>query len=380
MRADNPKNCRAHSTSGRAQARSGATTAQAIVALSIVLASAALALGTTVIRQSREARAVALLAAASQRNAPLLGQAVVQTRVSGRWLEMPAGIGQADGRVRTELRGPGPPIVILDDGTLRWQVDEDSQTAVSIGPSTQPPDTELLVKNYSVTPEGQTKVAGQPTTRIAIRSRHTGRPAAAMWVEPTKAAVLRHDTFDAEGELAARTEFKTVDLDARLPRSQFEVPENYQRAGISDAQPEKTTPAELAQQAGFTPRAPEKLPAGYVADGLYAHQCPRGRVYGEFRYQDGLRTLSVFERARRGGWGHGAGGAGGGPHGAGRGQGPRWRAGRGEAESAEAPKPALVDEGITKSVRQPRGDLDVIVTGDLTEQEIVQVLQSVPEK
>jgi hypothetical protein len=105
------------------------------------------------------------------------------------------------------------------------------------------------------------------------------------------------------------------------------------------------------------------VPKGYREVGLFARTCPRGRTYAELVYFDGLRVLSIFERP--------GGGPGGGQ---GRGFGHR----RGQAAHAETPDPVLVDEGQAKTVRVRRGSVRVFVTADLTQQEILRVVNSIP--
>ena len=125
---------------------------------------------------------------------------------------------------------------------------------------------------------------------------------------------------------------------------------------------------EFVQGADFTPQQPTYVPEGFREAGLYSLVCPNGRAYAELRYSDGLRVLVIHEhRPRQDGQGLGLGRGGG--RGQGRGQ------GRGRRVDHE---PVLIDQGQAKTVRYRREDLRIVVTGDLTAEEIVKVVESIP--
>jgi len=293
------------------------------------------------------------------------GEADIGLLVDGKWTERRARIRQANGRRRIE--GPNGPAgaALLDDGKTLWRLEPATNTATGLSPSERRRNWQLLLGNYRLRPEGEAQVAGRRARRLALISRRGRRAALRLWIDPETKVALRTDSFDADGRLVARTILDSVDFSRPPHKDVLRVPEGWRRTWAGDSPAEKLSIEQFAAKADFTPRPPSYIPRGYAHDGLYGRTCPHGRRYAEFRYRDGLRTLSLFERHPRG------------PHGRGRGRGMGWRGGRGWQMDRE---PAVIDQGATKSIRQRKADLMLIVTGDLPVAELLRVLESVPEE
>jgi len=207
-----------------------------------------------------------------------------------------------------------------------------------------------------------------------------------LWIDPTTRLILRRLTYDADGHLVAATELTRINSAANIDPSDLEVPAGWSQVDSEQAAVEMPE-ADFEQRAGFAPRWPSYVPLGYEARGLYANTCPHGRYYAELRFADGLRVLSVYEH-RPGGPG-GMGGRGGGPPWSGPGvaRGPGGRGGgRGQGRGPGPHhfgqpdrRPVLIDQGQAKTVRQRRSDMMIVVTGDLTEAQILQVIESIPD-
>jgi hypothetical protein len=262
-------------------------------------------------------------------------------------------------RARTVTREPGSTVTLLDDGHRVWRLGQAGATPLQ--PSPRQVDWALLGRNYRIRAAEDGEVAGQPATGVALESRRTGRTAEALWIETGRNLIVRRWTYDADGHLVVQTEVEDVRSQGyaegrdRLEAALARLPATPSETPLTDAQ--------FAERAGFTPLRPARVPKGYREVGLFARTCPRGRTYAELVYFDGLRVLSIFERP--------GGGPGGGQ---GRGFGHR----RGQAAHAETPDPVLVDEGQAKTVRVRRGSVRVFVTADLTQQEILRVVNSIP--
>ncbi|MGD8239348.1 MAG: sigma-E factor regulatory protein RseB domain-containing protein [Armatimonadota bacterium] len=341
----------------------------------IVLGGVALGLGVwRLAAHRRHAEAAKLLRAAyaEGRQVGFTGVGRIGARVGGQWTEGRARFAQAGGRRRIEgVGGPGLRLALLDDGETMWRLHPALRRAVGIGPSEGQHEWDHLLRNYRLRPEGEAVVAGRQAGRIALVSRRERRPALRLWIDRETKVPLRTDSFDTDGHLVARTALNHVDYAAAAPQEELRVPEGWRHGWLGDGQPQRLTIEEFAAKADFTPRRPSYVPGGYVHRGLYGHTCPRGRQYAEIRYGDGLRTLSVFEHRplglRRGGggraWGPGRG--------MGRGRGRGWRV---------DPEPVVIAAGATKSIRQRREDLMIVITGDLPARELLEVLRSVPSK
>ena len=338
-------------------------------------------------RQHAEAEELLRAAYAEGRQIGFIGQGKIGLLAAGKWVERRARFAQAAGRRRIEgVGGPAGP-VLLDDGSTTWRLEPAAQRAVGIGPSEQQRDWKLLLRNYRLRLEGEAQVAGRRAQRVALVPRRQRGAALRLWIDRDTKAALRTDSFDADGHLVARTLLESVDFDRPPAPGGLHVPEAWSQVWMGNAPAKQLTLEEFVKTAGFTPRAPTYVPPGYEDRGLFGRNTWRGKRYAELRYHDGLRALSVFERPPPGahgrgqgmGRGHGAGPGGGPPPGGGFGPGPGvgWRWGRGWQTDQQ---PVVIDQGATKSIRQRREDLMVVVTGDLPVPELVRVLISVPEE
>jgi hypothetical protein len=293
--------------------------------------------------------------------APVEARGWTRVLVGSAWQDSPMGVRQAGGRALISLgRRPGA-VEVLDDGERLWRLDA---TPTVLGPSSRRIDWSVLRQNYEVRRAPTRTLAGLEATGVRLVNRRTRRIAEGFWICVPLRLVLSRRSYDADGHLVSETEIAEVlewpptpvmpALDAAVSRLPKPAPD------------ESLTDAEFADRAGFSPLRPVYVPSGYQEIGLFAHTCPHGRTYAEARYFDGLRVLSVFERP-----GGGPGGGGGGL-----GQGRGWRHGQGR--DMESSEPSLVDEGQAKTVRARRGRHRVFVTGDLTQEEILRVVNSIP--
>jgi len=377
-----------------------------------------------------------------------VGEGKIGLLMGGEWTERRARIAQAKGRRCVGGGDWGRGAALLMDGETVWRLDARHKVAVGVGPMEGRRDWELLLRNYRVRNEGEEEVAGRLARRIAVLSRRRRRPAMRVWVDPKTKVALRNDNFDTNGRRVARAVLESIDFSKAPDDEVLQIPEHWRKVWPGGKPGESTTLEQFAATAHFTPLPPTHTPRGYESQGLYSRTGRSGREHAEFRYRDGLRTLSVFERRPPEGFGPGApgpargGGLEGGPgRGMGRGPGPpdargpesdprrgegrrfgrppegngdegvEPRGGRGqgppfgrrpEREGGEVREPrgergpgpyagrgpgrrggrgpALIDQGATKSIRQMRGDLLVVVTGDLPTRDLLRVLQSIPEK
>lgn len=296
-----------------------------------------------------------------------VAQASVGVLTPGGWVERAATLEGSDGSVRTVFADTGEQL--LDDGAQVVRVRR-GRAAEWFGGSQLFPTPEKLAEAYSSTTGPGQPIAGRPTVRTTLIRRATGRPALVVDADVETGLVLRRESYRQDGRLAARTEIREVQYGVHVtPVSVHAEPPESDDQSAPDM-----TLDEFHAVADFEPVAPTYVPAGYRSEGFHGHRCPRGRLYGEFRYHDGIRPLSVFER-RPGGESQRAGDEGAGP---GRGRGRGWGgppAGRGRAGVG---RPQVSDLGIALSVRQRRGDIVVDVTGDVTTEEAVHVLESIP--
>jgi hypothetical protein len=318
---------------------------------------------------------------------PMVAEGEIRVWVARTWQTTPARIEYAGTAARLSLQGGVTPTVMLDDGHRLWQVDPASQTAARIGSSDRKIDWDLFLENYSVKPGSSAVVAGRPASEVRVVSRrYPRRTAMELWIDPGTRLILRRLTYDADGHLVASTELTRVSPASDLDPSELAIPAAWTKLDPEEAAV-RMSEDDFEQRAGFAPRWPSYVPQGFQKRGLYANTCPHGRYYAELRYTDGLRVLSVYEHRPRGRGG--MGGRGGGPpwsrsEGADGGGGRRQGRGQGRGQGPHHfgqpdARPVLIDRGQAKTVRQRRSEMMVVVTGDLTEQRIRKVIESIPD-
>ncbi|MGQ9731452.1 MAG: sigma-E factor regulatory protein RseB domain-containing protein [Candidatus Zipacnadales bacterium] len=272
-----------------------------------------------------------------------IGQLAIDYEAGGAYLQLP--INNAS-------------VEMLDDGQRLWQRTAQSTAWKLVGPSQRRVSWPLLTANYAIRTVGRQRIAGVETLKIAVVNRRTGRLAEVFCIDPHTRLMLRRQTWDADGHEVMLTEVTRVlhhprvNLGEELRKSELEhhVSPKITEVPLTDAQCET--------QLGFRPRRPSFVPSGYQEIGVYARVCPQGRQYAEVRYFDGLRILSIHERAPGG-------------------RGPSYGRGWGRHRRVDS-EPVLVDQGLAKTVRYLRHDLRIFVTGDLTLPEIIQVVKSIP--
>jgi outer membrane lipoprotein-sorting protein len=292
---------------------------------------------------------------------PMSGDAVLRVLTGGTWREAHAQVGFAGERSRTTIGSGASRIVIVDDGRSTWRLDAATQTAVGAGPSERAADWSAVLRNYEPVRVAGRTVVGRPAEGLMLVSRRTGKPALAAWVDRGTGIVVERLTYDIDGHLVSSTELTSLRPQPDLDPADLAAPQGWRRLPADGA----SAASQVRDEAGFEPRWPRYVPRGYARMGLYMRFCPQGCPYAELRYADGLRTMSIYEHVPGRGRGRG-----------GRGRG--WGCACGGAGRPPDARPVVIDVGQAKTVRERRADLMFVVSGDLTEQEIVGVLRSIP--
>ncbi len=270
------------------------------------------------------------------------GSVIVGALSPSGWLESAADFEGRDGRRRVRLQGG------------------DWTAAEGLWPTPDVPSA------YTCSRSSGPEICGRSTTRETLTHAPSGTVAAVRDLDRHTGVELRREVYRRDGAVASRTEVTEIAYDVELPAWGGTADEAATDSGVA------MSPEEFVRESDFEPVPPSHVPAGYRSAGFRGHQCDRSRWYAEYRYEDGFRTLSVYERRpREGGQGRGAGG-----------QGRGWRGGRGGGVGRDAHggvgRPQVLDHGAAITVRQRRGDLVVLATGDLTVDEGVAIVDSVP--
>jgi negative regulator of sigma E activity len=253
--------------------------------------------------------------------------------------------------------------VMVDTG--EWVVAlRDPDRSEVICPSYTGLDESSLGSRYQVDTEPGSPIAGRPTRLVRVTDTQTGAPALELWRDAETGVPLARQSYFHDGDLASWSRIDEIDYTAEPPPIEHVLVDGSDIGGLP------MNPYEFRQRANFAPAPPGYVPDGYQEVGLFCHQCEHGRAYAEFRYTDGLRILSVYQRNPRK---EPSGRAQGRGRGMGRGRG----AARGE-EGAHIGRVQDLDLGIAHAARQRRGGRVVIVIGDLPAKDARRVLESVP--
>jgi hypothetical protein len=318
----------------------------------------------------------------------LVGSA--QTTLAGeeRTISARAKVRGARGSIRFDYDTGRRRWSLIDDGRRLMELKHDRKI-VAVRPRMRlAVDRSLAERNYVAREVGTGTVAGRRVRAYEVTRREGGGPALNLWLDKATGFALKRERYTVEGKLATATEYTQVDFGASVPADVFRPPTGW-RLEQEHAPPPETPLDVLSEKLGFTVRSPRYLPPGYALLGSY--QSERGRwerEMAELRYTDGLRTLSVFERAKgrgeqaaprryRGGSNEEAD-----QHQRGRTEGGRGR-GRGRGRSGGGPgfgppegPVTVVAHGYEQAVRYLTGDLVVIVIGDLTSDELLRIAHS----
>lgn len=260
-----------------------------------------------------------------------------------------------DGLRRIELSSGE---VMVDTGEWVVAVAPDGRHSI-LCPSYSGFDEGALGPEYTVASLPSGRMAGRPTRLTRVSDADTGTPTLELWRDAETGVPLARQSYTHEGRLSSRALIDTIDYSAEpAPIEPIAVSE-------PDFGGEPMEVEAFVQRADFRPIPPSYVPEGYDDVGLFLHRCDRGRAYAEFRYTDGLRILSVYERHPQGQ-----------PMGRGVGRG-RGR-GLGRAQGEHIGRVQDLDLGLARAVRQRRGDRVIIVVGDLPAAEARRVLDSIP--
>lgn len=322
----------------------------------------------------------------------VVGKARTVLAGDDRELSATATVSAAQGKTRFDYQTRRGPWSLIDDGRALIRLDPQRKRARMHERPRLAVDRALAERNYTATLTGKATIAGRPTTGVAITPRAGGPAVLRLWLDQQTGFALKRERYNVAGKRVSATEYTEVAFGRPVDSDLFAVPPSYLIAHRAPPR-DQLTLEQLGQRLGFQVRPPGHLPAGYLLLGGYQAEWGRGLQTAELRYTDGIRMLSVYQRARgreergrQGARGHegrrGEPGAGGRREGRrGDGRGGRGRGGGGRhGFGPPGDDISFVDRGYEKAVRYFGPDLVVIVVGDLKQDELVRVARSVAQQ
>lgn len=304
------------------------------------------------------------------------GQVRTMALVEGRGQRATARVVAAGGKLRLDYESEQRRWSLIDDGHNLIQLRPESEKALVLPRPSFVIDKALAERNYLLRVTGTAELAGRPTRIVEIAPRSGGAPVWRLWLDRDTQFALKRERYSAENELVTATEYVAVEFNVKVPPGAFSIPAGWAQTR-ADGGDTRLTPESLSVRVGFTVRVPRYLPSGYTLQGGYlrggrerGRHARRGEqrpAVAELRYTDGIRVLSVFQRQRTEEEAHGKDQDE-------RGRPSRHRHGRGEAKSRET---TLATRGHEKMVRYLGVDRVIMVAGDLAEDELMRIAESV---
>jgi len=206
-------------------------------------------------------------------------------------------IRQKEGKTRMDYKtGRSAGLSIIDDGKQVMRLDGKHKTAViNILPSS-PGDISLLISNHDVILEGTATLANHLTQVIKVVPRHKGNPWKKLWIDTETFIPLKKEYYNSDGILTTQTFYTNIRYDVPIRESDFALPKDWRVIQMQKST-QKMPPEQLAKTLGSDIVKPGYVPSGYVLEELYLVSKDDNDGIAHFRYTNGLNSISVLERA-----------------------------------------------------------------------------------
>jgi outer membrane lipoprotein-sorting protein len=278
-------------------------------------------------------------------------------------------IRQKDGKMKMDYKsGIFAGLSIIDDGENMMRLNRKNRIVVINAIPFPQDDVSLLLSNYEIILKGTEEIAGRQTQIIEVKPCNICGPSKKLWIDKETFMPLKKERYNSDGTLTTLTFYTKINYDAKIKDNDFSAPKDW-RTVKAPRNMRKLDKKRIAEIVGFDIVEPKYVPEGYILDGFYLfHPMPRDRGV-HIRYVDGINSISVFEilppwprrlmhRFRRG-----------------FSRGPQRHRGMGRRHRRGGEAWWL--HGIQgKRIRVTSGDLNIIVVGDIAEEELQKIADS----
>lgn len=193
--------------------------------------------------------------------------------------------------------------LIVDNGKTRWHHSPRTHQ-VDIAPSELGAkrlslSERLLERNFRLHVLRKEKVAGRAATVVDILPRHAGRPFQRLWMDEATGLPLRVERRTPQGVLIAKSEFKSIQVPAKLPTDAFEfaLPPRARVTSTVQMIATGSTIADLKTPLPFPIKMPSYMPPGFEVVTVHLFE-NKGVRSVHWRLSDGLDMLSLFQTDR----------------------------------------------------------------------------------
>lgn len=255
-----------------------------------------------------------------------------------------------EGRMRIEyLDEPLKGVTIWEDAGLTYRFNPAQKRLTVAQTRKTEGEGELLLENYTSEVVGRTRVAERPAVLVLLRKAGSERTKRLTIDSATYVILATQDSL--EGRLLRSSQYRRIEYLSQAPSvSEFRPPEalikRYATARVGDSS-SRFSPEQLSSVLGWRIRLPEWLPPGFTLEGVYQApcSCPERHQAARLEFSDGLSAVTLFQCGSR-------------------------------CESGtNCFGPALKNR---MAVGRMAGGLSLLAVGDLPEETLQQILDSVP--
>lgn len=252
--------------------------------------------------------------------------------------------------------------VVIEDGKYQWRYIPSHRLIIKRsleGPDEARQKTEkniqLVQKNYYVKVGEKQRLVNRTTFIINLQPRVAGRPRHSIWVDKESGLPLKTEVYSPEGRLARLSTYSKIDFAPNLSREDFKL-QIPPKADIREVEEKANLELAAAERLfGEKVLIPAYLPSGFVLRDIAISFIGSNRRL-QLLYSDGLSSISMFQETGRGI----------------KVKGLLFQKGARRAE------PLFYSRGLNKIMGFPSGDRQIMLVGDVSEEEISKIAQSIP--
>ncbi|UCD84284.1 MAG: outer membrane lipoprotein-sorting protein [Deltaproteobacteria bacterium] len=252
--------------------------------------------------------------------------------------------------------------VIIEDGKYQWRYIPSHRLIIK-RPQENPDEAreraneniKLVQKNYYVKVGEKQNLVNRSTFVITLQPRVANRPKHWIWVDKDSGVPLKTEVYSTKGQLAMVSTYSKIDFAPNLTGEDFKlqipkkesVREMEEKANLELASAEKLF--------GEKVMLPNYLPSGFILRDI-ALSFIGGKRRLQLLYSDGLSSVSVFQETGRS------------------------LPGKGIAfqKGVKRTEPLSYSRGLNNIMGFPIGNRQIMLVGDISEEEIAKIAQSLP--
>ncbi|HEV3157214.1 MAG TPA: sigma-E factor regulatory protein RseB domain-containing protein [Candidatus Baltobacteraceae bacterium] len=218
----------------------------------------------------------------------------------------------------------------------------------------------LVLANYHAILGQNQVIAGRPTRSVTLLNRYSGERTLRIWIDQHTHLILKREAYDPDGSIVSLMLFEALRYTDEIPLELFtmEIPEGFHSVdGINVTAPTVDI-RHVEEQCGFSSESPSYLPQGFRLVGASLDGNTALHTLHLF-YSDGLRDLSLFETS---------------------GSAPDFAQLPSRPAQVSGRPATYAEEGSTALLSWRAGKLHHILVGNLTQNELTEIAQSVGSK